>query len=148
MCGTGMRALQTIIDASVALAWLLPASDADKRYAADVLEAIGNASLAPVVPELWHYETASVLLAAKRRGDIGAAKLRSATADLAALQPTTLNLQADAAEVVSCGLRFHLQGYDAVYFELARRMGMPIATIDRGMRQACKTHRVALWMPR
>jgi predicted nucleic acid-binding protein len=50
----------------------------------------------------------------------------------------------DAAEVVDLGLRYHLQGYDVVYLELARRLGVPVATLDGGMRTACETFRVKL----
>jgi len=53
----------------------------------------------------------------------------------------------DAAEVVDLGLRYHLQGYDVVYFELARRLGVPVATLDGGMRTACGIFRVKLLVP-
>jgi predicted nucleic acid-binding protein len=53
-------------------------------------------------------------------------------------------LAVDAAEVVDLGLRYHLQGYDVVYFELARRLGAPVATLDGGMRTACGIFRVKL----
>jgi hypothetical protein len=46
----------------------------------------------------------------------------------------TLAVELDAAEVVNLGLRCHQQGYDVVYFELARRFGVAVAMLDGGMR--------------
>ena len=61
-----------------------------------------------------------------------------------AVEFETLAVELDAAEVIDLGLRYHLQGYDVVYFELARRLGVPVATLDGGMRTACGIFRVKL----
>ena len=109
-----------------------------------MLTAIDRNDITPAVPDLWHYEMASALLTAKRSGRIGAAKLKAATANLAAFQCATLVLQLVAPEVIDAGLRYYLQGYDAVYFELARRLKAPMATLDGGIRTACAVHKVEL----
>ena len=59
-----------------------------------------------------------------------------------ALQLETLAVQLTAPEVIEAGLRYYLQGYDAVYFELARRLNVAIASLDGGIRTACKVHKV------
>ena len=139
-----MSAERFVLDASVALEWLLPGSPDSQAYAAALLGQIERGALAPVVPDFWHYEAGSALLVARRSGRIGAAKLNGAKARLAALQLETLAVQLSAPEVIEAGLRFYLQGYDAVYFELARRLNVAIASLDGGIRMACKVHRVKL----
>ncbi len=140
----GMAARRFILDASVALEWFLPEAGSIHPYAASVLVAINRNDITPAVPDLWHYEMASALLTAKRSRRIGAAKLKAATANLTTFQPATLVLQLTAAEVIEAGLRYYLQGYDAVYFELALRLKAPIATLDGGIRTACAVHQVEL----
>ena len=49
------------------------------------------------------------------------------------------------ARVVELATRYHLQGYDALYFDLARTLGVPLATLDHGHREATKTHNVAVF---
>lgn len=139
-----MAARQFVLDASVALEWFLPEAASIHPYALAVLAAIDRNDITPAVPDLWHYEVASALLSAKRSGRIGAAKLKAATANLAAFQSATLVLQLTAPELIDAGLRYYLQGYDAVYFELARRLKVPIATLDGGIRTACAAHKVEL----
>ena len=133
-----------VLDASVALEWFLPGSREARHYAAAILSGIERDEYTPAVPDFWHYEVASALLAAKRDKRMGAGKLKNAATRLAALQPETLAIEMRVPEVIAAGLRFHLQGYDAVYFELARRLGVAIASVDGGIRTACRIHKVRL----
>jgi len=87
---------------------------------------------------------ASTLLAAKRDRRISSTKLRNAASQLTALQPETLSIQLTASQLIDAGRRYHLQGYDAVYFELARRLRVPIASLDGGIVAACRSHGVTL----
>ncbi len=86
-----------------------------------------------------------MLLAAKRARRITAQSLNKSMDMLNKLRPFTINTRRTALEVVEQAAAFHLQGYDAVYFELARRLNVPIATSDGGMRTACRVHGVKLW---
>lgn len=140
-CDPVMSARRFVLDASVAVEWFLPESMGSARYANDILAGIDQGALKPAVPDFWHYEVGSALLVAKRSKRIGAAKLRIAATLLEALQPETLVLQVTASEVIDAGLRYHLQGYDALYFELARRLDVPIASLDSGIRTACDVHK-------
>jgi predicted nucleic acid-binding protein len=49
--------------------------------------------------------------------------------------------------VVEFARRYHLQGYDALYFDLARTLGLPLATLDHGHRQAAKAHHQKVFAP-
>ena len=133
-----MSAERFVLDASVAVEWFLPGGGPGGRYAEKILERISAGELAPAVPDLWHYELGSVLTAAKRDRRITATKLRAAQIAIRGLQPETLAIELDAAALIDLSLQYHLQGYDAVYFELARRLNAPIASIDDGTRTACR----------
>jgi predicted nucleic acid-binding protein len=139
-----MPAERFVLDASVAVEWFLPGGGPRARYAEKILERISVGELLPVVPDLWHYELGSVLIAARRDKRISAAKLGTAQSALRALGVETLALELDASEVVELSRRFHLQGYDVVYFELARRLEIPIASIDGGIKTACGTFGVQM----
>jgi predicted nucleic acid-binding protein len=139
-----MPAERFVLDASVAVAWFLPCGGPRGHYAETILEQIGIGELIPMVPDLWHYELGSVLVAARRDKRISAAKLGVAQTALRALGVETLALELNASEVIDLSQRYHLQGYDVIYFELARRLAIPIATLDGGIKTACKTFGVKL----
>ena len=139
-----MAAERFVLDASVAIDWFLPGSASNRRYAERILEQISAESLVPVVPDLWHYELGSVLIAAKRDKRISAAKLRASQLAIRGLELETMAIELDAAELIDLSQRYHLQGYDVVYFELARRLTMPIASIDGGIKTACSVFGVTL----
>lgn len=52
-----------------------------------------------------------------------------------------------ARRVAELARRYHLQGYDALYFDLARSLGLPLATLDHGHRQAAEVHGVEVFAP-
>jgi predicted nucleic acid-binding protein len=122
-----MPAERFILDASVAVEWFLPGGGRHGLYAEKILEQIGTGQLIPAVPDIWHYEMGSVLIAARRDKRISAAKLGTAQIALRALGVETLAIELDAAELIDLSQRYHMQGYDVVYFELARRLAIPIA---------------------
>lgn len=137
---------RVVLDASVTIEWVIPGKPSAADYAAKVLAAIEARDRLPMVPDLWHYEVGSVLIAAKRRR-ISAKRLREAGELLATLRPFTINPRLTAADVIAKATEFHLQGYDSIYFDLAHRLNVPIATTDGGMRTAARTHGVQLWQP-
>jgi predicted nucleic acid-binding protein len=49
-----------------------------------------------------------------------------------------------AGHLAALAQRYMLAGYDTVYFDLARRLGVPLASLDRGQRSACGHHGVKL----
>jgi len=85
-----------------------------------------------------------VLIAAKRDRRISAAKLRSSQQSILGLHIETLAIDLNAAELIDLSQRYHLQGYDTVYFETARRLAIPIASIDGGIKTACRAFGVRL----
>lgn len=136
---------RVVLDASVTIDWFVSDKPGIAAYAEDVLVAIESREILPLVPDLWHYEIGSVLIAAKRARRITARRLDEAVDVLNKLRPFTINTRQTVPEVVEQAATFYLQGYDAVYFELAKRLNVPIATSDGGMRTACRAHGVKLW---
>lgn len=139
-----MAAERFVLDASVAIDWFLPGGGSRSRYAEGILERISAEDLLPVVPDLWHYELGSVSIAARRDKRISAAKLRASQLAIRRLELETLAIELDAAELIDLSQRYHLQGYDVVYFELARRLTISIASIDGGIKTACGVFGVEL----
>ena len=126
-----------VLDASVALRWLLnDASPAERKYCDAVMEAL--ATEAATVPALWFTEIVHVLRNAEKANKVSPAET---TAFLGALQ--ALPIESDSTppgliqiNVASAARQFRLSGYDAQYLELAMRKALPVATLDRDFRKA------------
>jgi predicted nucleic acid-binding protein len=139
-------AIELVLDASVSLAWFLKETPERAAYAAAVSAVAADGAVLHV-PVQWGIEMGHVLLREQRRKVLRRAKLEQALVDLDSfdirvhLEPFT------PRRVVDLARRYHLQGYDALYFDLARTLGLPLATLDSGHRQAAKVHKVAVFTP-
>lgn len=93
-----------------------------------------------VVPQPWPLEVANVLLAATRAGRIQARDWPRIHADLQALpihvDPETHERAFQSA--LPLAHRHELSVYDAVYLEPAQRLELPLATLDKKLRSACR----------
>ncbi|MGH8115200.1 MAG: type II toxin-antitoxin system VapC family toxin [Rhodanobacteraceae bacterium] len=132
--------MSLVLDCSVALAWLMP--DEQSSTAQAVLDRV-VASRA-WVPSLWHLEIGNSLTAAVRRKCIDAAFRDASLADLA-----LLNIQVDPdthrfawTDTLRLAQTYQLTLYDAAYLELAKRLSLPLATLDRDLRAAAVAQNV------
>ena len=125
-----------VIDCSVAVTWCFedeatPASDR-------LLGRLGEESAA--APAIWPLELGNVLIMAERRGRIDAAQIAEFVAlvrDLpVAIDEETPQRALD--EVLALARSEGLTTYDASYLELAMRLGVPLATQDKELRQAAE----------
>jgi len=120
-----------VLDASVAIAWLLgdetvPAAELALRRLEDD-EAL--------VPHLWHLELRNGLLVAVRRGrsaSDGPAERLNALDDL----PIRTDTEPDLDMAFALAERHGLSFYDAIYLELAARHAAPLATLDKALARA------------
>lgn len=136
--------MRLVLDAGVALVWFLRDEDAGiVRYAAAVLEAVERRSAQAVVPWLWHQELAAVLLRRRRAQKLSDEAFRGALEVLGAMAIETHQQPYSAGMIVERAQRYGLQVSDALYLDLALQLGLPIATVDRGLRAAAKSHGVA-----
>jgi predicted nucleic acid-binding protein len=130
-----MRAF--VLDASVALAWIV--DNPVPSYAIKISDAMASGQKA-VVPGLWALEMANGLLMAERRGKLTAAEVDHGLRQLEVV--VAGGIEIDTAGVSTIREAFvpahahQLAAYHAVYLELARREGLPLATLDRSLSAA------------
>jgi len=126
-----------VLDASVALAWIV--DNPVPAYAIKISEVIASGRRA-LVPTLWALEMANGLLMAERRGKLTAAEVEHGLRQLEVVVAGGIEIDAAAAptvrEAFSSAYAQKLTAYDAVYLELARREGLPLATLDKSLRTA------------
>lgn len=137
--------MSVALDASVTLAWLF--GDEASPDVRRVFE--GIAERGAVVPGLWWLEVANSLTMAVRRKRIDADFRQAALRDLAVLDISTDQQTAAQAwsDTLSLADQYRLTVYDAAYLELARRRGLPLATLDGDLRAAAVKADVTLAVP-
>ena len=130
-----------VIDASITIAWILPDEHSDlARTVRDRVLAEGA-----VVPSIWTLEVTNILVMAQRRARTDAASVTQALALLQQLPVTVVPGSLDDFDAVAAAARDHkLTAYDAAYLALARREGLPLATLDRELAAAAKAVGVAV----
>jgi len=135
-------ALSLVLDSSATLAWI---------YSEEITPPIAQlfrriAESGAWVPGLWRLEVGNILEMGIRRGRHDA-RFRDATfADLSLL-PVQVDPETDRhawATTTKMASRYQLTLYDAAYLELARRRGLPLASLDSDLRKAAKLERVPL----
>lgn len=134
--------MSAVIDSSVTLAWLY--SDKRSEPIERVFAAI--AETGGWVPAIWRLEVASGLQQGVRRRRIDSDYRDQALADLADLDIAT-DAETDTYawnDTLHLADRFQLTLYDASYLELARRLKLPLATLDRELQVAARSIGVKL----
>ena len=138
--------MKIVLDASVALSWLMRRVDADEaemsRSAAQGV--MGEGAL---VPSIFFTEVTNGLVVAERAGSLAADLAKRFLADLDALPIETDRGAPDALQRAVFGLAraTGLTAYDATYLELALRSGSPLATFDRQLAAAAPAAGVTLF---
>lgn len=136
-----------VLDASVTIRWALrDGSIADRTYADRVLDSFDTAGA--MVPALWYTETIHVLRSAEDAGKFGESALAGFIYQLGLL-PIELDAAAPSGvqlAVAAISREFRLSGYDAQYLELARRLSLPVATLDKDLRKAAKKAGVPIYL--
>lgn len=134
--------MSVVIDASLTLTWYF---DDEATPAADaVLDRVSDAGA--VVPVLWRLEVANAFQSALRRKRISAEYRDKSLTELVDL-PITVDADTDTyawTTTLRLAERFGLTIYDATYLELAQRRSLPLATLDRELRDAAAALDIAL----
>ena len=115
-----------VLDASVVACWAF--ADEDHPMADLALERIRIDEAH--VPAIWWFEVRNVLLVNERRKRISERDTASFLRGLARLR-VAIDRSPDDTEVLMLARRHRLSVYDASYLELARRDGLPLATLDK-----------------
>jgi predicted nucleic acid-binding protein len=131
-----------VLDASVTAAWCFRNEASPETTA--LLDSLRHRK--PVVPGLWHLETANMLLQAERRRRITEAESVVLTKFLSNLPiETDSDSERRAHGPILALARLHrLTAYDAAYLDVAQRRGLPLATRDQALEEAAKESGVAL----
>jgi predicted nucleic acid-binding protein len=126
-----------VVDASITLAWCFP--DEQTKLSTLVLDRL-KAGDEAVVPAFWAVEVLNTLLVGERRGRISETQTQSFLADVRALGPTLdyASLEQVCGPVQTISRAHRLTPYDALYIELAMRMGCPLATLDQPQHDAAR----------
>jgi predicted nucleic acid-binding protein len=125
-----------VLDASVALAWFV--DDPVPSYAVQIKQFI-EGGMKAVVPALWTLEMANGFCMAERRGKLTAEQIDHGLRQLEIITVSGIRIGAEVASIreqLATARAFQLTAYDAVYLELARREGLPLATLDKVLRAA------------
>jgi predicted nucleic acid-binding protein len=134
--------MSLVLDSSATLAWVYSSETTEAvRYAFDLVGEHGA-----WVPAIWRLEVANVLEMGVRRGRTKAAFRDAVLADLALL-PISVDPETDRqawGATARLAARHRLTLYDAAYLELAKRRGLPLATLDMELRAAAAAERIIL----
>ncbi len=134
--------MSLVLDASLTLAWFL---DGESTPAADaVLDEVVATSA--VVPPLWRIEVGNALQMAVRRQRIDRTFRDNMLRELRAL-PIDIDTDCDVhcwSAALTLADTHELTLYDATYLELAQRRRLPLATLDRALRDAAERVHVSV----
>ena len=128
-----------VLDASMALAWLLPRVEPSEAVLAErLLDQIEDEEF--LVPAVWYAEISNAVLRAERKGLVLATQATSFLAELAAsgIGLDTDHPKSRQVAVIALSRGHGLTAYDATYLELALRTGGALATFDQQLAQAAR----------
>jgi predicted nucleic acid-binding protein len=133
------------LDASVTLSWILdnPVLPYANRVRQDLLS-----GARAVVPPLWHAEVANVLAISERRRILSAVDVDSALQFLDQIAQQGIETE-DSITLLRTAFttarNYALSTYDGIYLDLATRLSLPLATLDRALRSAATKAGVQLF---
>ena len=128
-----------VLDASVTACWAF--EDEDHPRADLALRRVRTEEA--VVPSLWWFEVRNILVVNERRKRITESGTTSFLRDLNRI-PIRVDRVPVETEVLRLARAHRLSVYDAAYLELARREGLPLATLDRDLAGAARAEGVPL----
>jgi len=132
-----------VVDNSIVMSWCF--KDESNPSADSVLDRLAESSA--LVPSHWPLEVVNVLLVAERSKRLSQTDGERFLSLLTQL-PIIIEGECPATtmkDLFSLGRAHKLSSYDACYLELAIRKGLPLATLDRGLRKAARSANVPLF---
>lgn len=119
-----------IVDASVAVKWLIEETDSDRA------EALLGRGDTLGVPSHFHSELANALVSKVRRGQLAAHEAEMAITRILELPLAVLETRPLVVEAASLALAHGVTVYDSLYVALALDLGCQLVTADRRLREA------------
>ena len=136
-----------VIDASVAVKWLLPPAGeplADEAFR--LLRLYAEGGLRFTVPDLFWAESANILWKAARQGRWSRAAAVEALATLMAVNLVTVPTLDLLEEAYDIAATFDGTIYDSLYVALAVRSGAQLVTADERLANALAAHLPVKWL--
>ena len=128
-----------VLDSSVTATWCFP--DEEHETAEAAFNLLGDDEA--WIPTLWWFEIRNILVVNERRGRIDAAGSAEFLGELGRLS-IRIDGNPDGETVLALARKQRLTIYDAAYLELARRLDLPLATLDHALAAAARAEGVAL----
>ena len=122
-----------VIDNSVFLSWCL--GDEDDATAAEAMQRVADEG--GLVPRIWWYELRNALLMNERRGRLSLQQVSDTLADSLELG-IPIDDEHDGALLLDIARGHGLTVSGAAYLEVALRRSLPLATLDRRLREAAE----------
>jgi len=128
-----------VLDASVCAVWAL--ADETHPLADAAMELLNRENA--LVPSLWWFEVRNVLVMRERRKQL--TPLESGTF-LNFLQgfPIWVDPERDEEAIFGFSRTYQLSFYDAAYLDVAHRKRLPLATLDKALRNAAEAAGIQL----
>ena len=124
-----------VLDTSIALKWFLE-DENDRAYSLAILGSL-NDEYKPIVPWLWYYEMANVLLIQVHRKRL---VFEEVEAFLDLIREMAIDIDTPDKLVILrlpyLAREHRLTSYDAAFLELANRLQLPLATNDKDLMRA------------
>ena len=135
-----------VLDASLTAAWFIP--DPETAYALNVRSRLA-AGLTAIVPSIWAAEVANTFVKSVRRGTLTEEAVEYGLQTLETLVLSGSRISVDSnlksvREAYALARKYQLSAYDGFYLQLAVEAGLPLATLDKGLRAAAVKAGVAL----
>ena len=129
-----------VVDCSVCVPWYI--EDEASEFCARLAGTLGRAEI--WVPALLRPELVSAMFNAERRKRMNSDRRRAVLANADGL-PLRIDYEMPSiVELNELAAGHHLTPYDAVYFELARRRKLPLATLDAALVKAMRSAKLPL----
>lgn len=131
-----------VLDCSVAVTWFFE-DESDPRADAALSQLSKTKA---IVPTLWFFEMSNAILVAERKKrllEAEAARIIELIGDL----PIAVDMDSATNALQETRLlakKHNLSVYDASYLELAMRLGLTLATLDKDLEKAAKKAGVAI----
>jgi predicted nucleic acid-binding protein len=132
-----------VVDASIVLNWCFPDESSELASKVALMFKHGASAIAPA---FWPHEVLNALLVGEKRKRISLPLIETFLEDLATLPVGLELLPADDVfgQILGISRAHGLTAYDAAYLQLAGVHGLPVATLDEDLIEACNRTGIAL----
>jgi len=133
-----------VADASFTIPWVF--GDESNRASEEAWQAMKEWKTVVHVPALWLWELTNVLVRNEKRGRINSVQVSEflRLVERLPIKVSPGELPSVFANVPTLMRTHSLTAYDAAYLHLAKRSGLPLATLDEALGESAQREGIAL----